>query len=278
MGGLFNLDNPVWRFIGKLADVFILSILWFVCCIPIITIGASTTAMYYVTLKLAEDNEGYTVRGFFKSFVMNFKQSTIVWLILLVVGLLLGFDIVFFLRMESNAGMILAALVGAILIMYVFVLTYIFPIIARFYNTTKRTFLNALLMSIRHLLMTICAIVINVAVWGLSLTIIPPLIMVAPGLSAFLCSYPIAKVFSNYMPKEETVSEEEESFRIIQNLNQEIAEAEAQRETAQTESTEETNEGEIQRVYDEEDSRYTEGGENVGGAEEEENSDDERAF
>ncbi|MFQ9510793.1 MAG: DUF624 domain-containing protein, partial [Lachnospiraceae bacterium] len=59
MGGLFNLDNPVWRFIGKLVDVALLNLLWIICCIPIVTIGPATTAMYYVTLKLVRDEEGY---------------------------------------------------------------------------------------------------------------------------------------------------------------------------------------------------------------------------
>lgn len=58
MGSLFNLDNPIWRFMGKLVDVFILTLLWAVCCIPIITIGPASTAVYYVTLKLVRDEVG----------------------------------------------------------------------------------------------------------------------------------------------------------------------------------------------------------------------------
>ena len=85
LSGLFNYDNPVWRFIGKFWDVLILNVLWLVCSIPIVTIGASTTAMYYVTLKLARDEDGYTIRSFFKSFKENFRQATVIWLIFLAV-------------------------------------------------------------------------------------------------------------------------------------------------------------------------------------------------
>ena len=70
--GLFNYDNPVWRFIGKLGDLIILNVLWLITSIPIVTIGASTTALYYVTLKLVRDEDGYTIRSFFKSFKENF--------------------------------------------------------------------------------------------------------------------------------------------------------------------------------------------------------------
>ena len=46
LAGLFNYDNPVWRFIGKFWDVLIVNILWIICSIPVVTIGASTTARY----------------------------------------------------------------------------------------------------------------------------------------------------------------------------------------------------------------------------------------
>ena len=78
--GIFNYDNPVWRFIGKFFDVLILNVLWTVVSIPIFTAGAATTAVYYVLLKLVRDEEGSTVKSFFKSFKENFKQATVIWL------------------------------------------------------------------------------------------------------------------------------------------------------------------------------------------------------
>ena len=84
--GLFNYDNPVWRYIGKFGDLILLNVLWIVCSIPIFTIGASTTAVYYVTLKLVRDEDGYTFRSYFRSFKENFKQATAIWLLLLILG------------------------------------------------------------------------------------------------------------------------------------------------------------------------------------------------
>ena len=80
MSNFFNMDNGLFRALGKLADLMLLNILFLVCSLPIFTIGASFTAMYYVTLKLAENEEGYIARGFLKSFKQNFKQATIIWL------------------------------------------------------------------------------------------------------------------------------------------------------------------------------------------------------
>ena len=90
--GIFNYDNPVWRFIGKLGDLIILNILWIVCSIPVFTAGASTTAVYYVTLKLVRDEDDSTIRSFFRSFKSNFKQATAKWLILLAAAIVLDFD------------------------------------------------------------------------------------------------------------------------------------------------------------------------------------------
>ena len=66
MSKLFAYDNPIWTVMGKVADVIILSILWFLFSLPIVTIGASTSALYYVTLKLAEDKEGDLFQSFLK--------------------------------------------------------------------------------------------------------------------------------------------------------------------------------------------------------------------
>ena len=94
LSGLFNYDNPVWRFIGKFFDILILNILIF-------TIGASTTAVYYVTLKLVRDEEGSTVKAFFKSFRENFKQATAIWIVLLITGIIIAGDLYFFIRVQN---------------------------------------------------------------------------------------------------------------------------------------------------------------------------------
>lgn len=216
--GFFNYDNPVWRFIGKFGDLILLNILWIICSIPVFTIGASTTAVYYVTLKLARDDDGYTIRSFFKSFKENFKQSTTIWLILLAVGLILGIDMYFFVRLFAGAGTIRTVMLTVFLamgIVYLAVFTYIFPIQARFFNTVKRTFFNAFFMSLRHLFRTIGMLVIDGALIAAGFVfMIPPVLMIFMlfgfPLLAFINSYILAPVFNLYMPKEE---EKEDGMR-----------------------------------------------------------------
>ena len=84
-----NPDSRIMSFLAKLGDMFILNVLYLVCCIPVITIGAATTALYYNTLKMAENRESYVWREFLRTFKENFKQATIIWMIILVIGAVL---------------------------------------------------------------------------------------------------------------------------------------------------------------------------------------------
>ncbi len=217
--GLFNYDNPVWRFIGKLGDLIVLNILWIVTSIPIVTAGASTTALYYVTLKLVRDEDGYTIKSFFKSFRENFKQSTIIWLIMLTVGLILGFDLYFFMYMQTEPSTLRTVMItvfGSISLIYICILTYVFPLQSRFYNPIKRTLFNAFFMSIRHILQTLGILVMDAAVVVLMFVTF----FAAPQFSvlfflfgfpliAFVNSFVFHGVFKKYMPKSDREDDRE---------------------------------------------------------------------
>ena len=106
MGRFFSMDNKFFTFMNKVADLCILNIICLVCCIPIVTAGASITAMYYVTLKMVRNEEAYIVRSFFKSFKDNFKQATIINLIMIAVGEVLYLDMNVAKNMPVSAGKI----------------------------------------------------------------------------------------------------------------------------------------------------------------------------
>lgn len=215
MAGLFNLDNPIWRFVGKFADLMLLNLLWVVCSIPIVTMGASTTAVYYVTLKLVRDEEGYIARSFFKSFKENFKQSTIIWLIMLVMTVVLVVDLRIYLSSGSLStfNRVLSILFFALSIIFVLVSLYIFPIQSKFINPIKRTFINAFFMSIRHLPYSILMLVSNIGLLYIAIFLVPQITMVLIifgfPLFAFVNSYCFVRIFDKYVPKEEKIKEDE---------------------------------------------------------------------
>ena len=187
MGGFFNYDNPVWRFVGRIWDLFILNLLWVICSIPIVTFGASTTAMYYCTLKIAKDRDsGGMFTMFFHSFKDNIRQSTIIWIIMAFIGGILFFDIRFFSFYSpinnTVIRMIIFTVTCFLILLWLFIFLYIFPIQAKFINSIKQTFKLALFMSIKHLVRTIIilagSLIILIAVYYL--------IMRMPGVMSML--------------------------------------------------------------------------------------------
>lgn len=210
MGQIFNMENPFWRFMGKLVDIAILNVLWFICCIPIVTIGPSTTAVYYVTLKLVRDEEGYTVSNFFKSFKQNLKQGMIIGIIMTLFGGFILFDIYAFPRLMENGRYFAMAFIG-IFVIYMFIVTYIYPLLSKFDNTVKQTFLNAVFMSIRHFVKTLLMIIIAVGMVA-GCIFFPPLVILGFGMTAFLQSYLLVGIFDKYMPDEEKEQENEKQL------------------------------------------------------------------
>lgn len=162
MGRIFDMNNKFFGFMSKVADLCILNIICVVCCIPVITAGASITAMYYVTLKMVRNEEAYIIRSFIKSFKQNFKQATIINLIMLLIGLVLYVDLNVSKVMQGGAGQIFHVIFMAFVLIYFILFLYVYPVLARFYNTIKNTIKNALFMAIRHLPYTVVMVLIAV--------------------------------------------------------------------------------------------------------------------
>ena len=89
---LFNLDSGLMRSLSKFTDCICLSLVYFVSCIPIITVGAASTALYYTVHKVLRHDRGYLFRDYLSSFRSNFRQVTPVWLAAAVIGGVLGAD------------------------------------------------------------------------------------------------------------------------------------------------------------------------------------------
>ncbi len=151
MGGIFSLDSKLMQAGNKFADLMWLNILTLVCCLPIITIGASFTAMHNVLLKIHRGDESYITRQFFKSFKENFKQSTIIFLIyvLFLIFLIADFSLINdgILQMPKFIKYILyiVSVLGA------FSFTWVFVLQSRYENRIWITIRNSLVIGISKL-------------------------------------------------------------------------------------------------------------------------------
>ena len=149
MSRFFNPDNPVMEFIAKIFDLVILNLIFIFSCVPIITIGASTSALSYVTLKMVRGEDPYIWRNFWKSFRQNFKQGTLVWIFSILIFIFLGMD--FINSQNTSLFAVVRILLWIVCAVALSVFLYVFPVISHFVCTTKQALKNALLMTFGHL-------------------------------------------------------------------------------------------------------------------------------
>ena len=209
MSKLFRMDSPLMRFLTKIADLMVLNILFCVTSIPLITIGASWTALYSVTLKMVRDEEGSVSRSYFRSFRQNFRQATLLWRGVLGGLALLGLDIRVLNGMAGGtAPGLLRVGVEILALLGIMVLQYLFPSLARFEASLADTLKNACMMALAHLpktaLMTAAAVgavwitLINNTTIAVGLMVWP---LIGFSLMAFGNSGILRKIFDNYVPK-----------------------------------------------------------------------------
>lgn len=217
MSNIFNMDGPLFRGLSKVADIMILNIIFLICCIPVVTIGASVTAMSYVTLKMKDGEEGYIFRTFFRSFKQNFKQSTIIWLLMLFLAVFMVLDFLIIGSMEGDMAMVMKVLVGMGALIWLMIFIYVFPLQARFYNTIKATIQNAILLAIANFPKTFCMIAVIIA--AVLVTLINGytlwyglLIWILVGFAtiSWINSHFIYGIFKKLMPPEEEENETSE--------------------------------------------------------------------
>ena len=187
---VFDPEGPVLQFITKIVYSVWLNILWFICCIPIFTIGPSTTALFYSCQKMARDEEGYITRSFFHSFKENFKQGTVIGLIMTVLGAILSFDAFVLLRLYKTSAFwaILTAAFLVAAVAWIIVFMWIFPLLAHFENTTAAMFKNSIMLGMRFLICTVIMAVVYIAMALLIIYVMTPLIVFGMGTCAFLNS------------------------------------------------------------------------------------------
>lgn len=229
MGKLFDLDSPIMRFLSRMADMIILNILMMICCIPIITVGAAYTAMHYVLLKMVRDEEGYLIRGFFKSFVQNFKQATVIWLFMLLVILVFAGDWLIFRASADTFPRALVIGVAAIGIIVLMVAVYVFPLLARFDNSIKNTVHNATLLALGNLPKTLLMIVIYampcvIAYFSVYSYIF--IFMFGISLPAYGAAWLYSNIFKRFEPEVEQTSDMDFSINVELGEEEENGKAE----------------------------------------------------
>ena len=202
-----STNNPVIIFLNKMTDLLLLNLLFLICSIPFVTIGASLTAMYHVNLRSIRYGDGYVVKEFFKSFCRNLKQGTVAWILTVILDVLIYIDITFWQKHDfgvMSTCMIVVSVFFAFLIGIIEI--WLFPVIAKMDDKFCRQVKNAALMALGFFFpyTIICAGITFGVAYLIYRNIAAVFVMILIGFSleTYVMSFFFYKVFAKLIDEE----------------------------------------------------------------------------
>ena len=225
VGKFFDMDSPFMRVLNRVGDLMIMNFLMILCCIPVITAGAAFTAMHYVLLKIVRGEEGYLIKGFFKSFKQNFRQATTIWLLMLLVILVYVGDSLIFNYSGLTFPKPLVIAVVAVAVLLAMAAVYVFPLQARFENTVKNTLKNAMILAFVNLpktLLTVGCYVLPPVIAYFSNYALLFVFLFGISAPAYAAAWIYSGIFKKLEPETEKVTDDMDFSLRIDEGNQEI--------------------------------------------------------
>lgn len=201
MAGIFDPENDFWRTVSAVGDTLGLSILWLFCCLPIVTIGPATAALYFSVTKYVRPMHPGAFMGFFHSFRQNFKVGLISTLLLIPLSV-----IIFWVEIGggvSNAGAGALTVAGHVVtVILAGMAAYVFPVLGRFEHTVGSLFKTSASLAVAHLPTTIILALLVLETILLCIKYLWPLVFL-PAVAAVLVSLLLERVFRKHMPTQE---------------------------------------------------------------------------
>ena len=211
MNKIFDPNGLFAQIMNVILGLILLNVLWILCSLPIVTLGASTTALYSVLLRFRDGDDTKVVRRFFAAFKANFKRATAVWLVVLAGIVVCGLDLYFATQMDSAAARVIAGF-GLVLVGMVF--TFVFILTARYENTWRNHLKNALLIAMGHVPRLLLAwllwgAAVFLTMYSMDTMYVMVLMWLMAGVSCL--SYANLMIFTPALRKLEPAAEEEKT-------------------------------------------------------------------
>lgn len=200
---IFGFDGSFIQVFDIIFDILVLSSLWILCSIPIITIGASSTALYYAMVKCVKNHDGYVSKQFFYSFKNNFVPATILWVIIVGVSFILHLNIGFLMEKTSGYfGLFFICFYAAAALYVILTACYMFPALSRF-DMGLGWFIKLSLYMVVKYFGTTVALLLILACTVILVFKIPMLMFFLPGPVAFVMSDFLERVLKKHEPTKE---------------------------------------------------------------------------
>ena len=200
MDKFFGLEGPLISFLDKCGRVVILSVLWVICSLPLFTLGASSTALYYSITKTVRKERSSSVREFFKSFGRSFKRSIPFTIIFLVGMFVLYLDTAIWAGKKTKMAFVSMNVCIVLMLILVAFSGFVFPVISRFILGFKDTARFTAFLTFRHLpvslALVVMAMILAIGTWSFFLNLV-----YLPGVLCLIASVMIENVLKKYIPK-----------------------------------------------------------------------------
>lgn len=214
MGNIFNPDSSLMQGLSKITDIIVLNLLTVLLSIPVITAGAALAALYDATWRIVQD-EGSVYRSFFRAFKSNFKQATVLWLIIAASGFVLGYCVLFYVQNELFPLVVVSAV---LLLLWAVSVAWVFPLQSRFENTIWHTIKNSFLCGIGYLPRSMVMAVLKLLPWVVFLLATDTWIQMSflwvafwMAMTAYVSLMLLRKPFAKLMGQEEPEKTEQET-------------------------------------------------------------------
>lgn len=211
MSGIFDPRNDLWRTVSAIADVCCLSLMWVIACLPVVTIGPATAALYFAVSRYVRHWEVGAIRAFLRSFRQNLRQGVLASLILVPLAVLLYicWDVLAVMAGEISGGSALLAGYTILLLLPVGIALWVFPLLGRFTFSLGGLLRTAVSLTLVHLPTTLAVTAVAAVSLGLCVRFLLPVFFL-PALTALAHSFLMERIFCRYAPEEEEKDEDEQ--------------------------------------------------------------------
>ena len=205
--------NGFMNILNKVAQMFYINICWLIACIPVVTIGPATIAMYTTLDKCLIHNRGYAITGFWQEMKANFKSGIKVWLFFLFAILVMGFDISYLFKeaKDGHAWGLLYLVILVVLVLTILTALYSFAYMAKFTDTTRRCIRNPLFIMLMHPFKNVVIVIMGI-ILILFAAFVPFTVLILPAAFLMMFVQYMEKIFAKMMEEEKERQEKLSKF------------------------------------------------------------------
>lgn len=211
---IFSIDGGLYRFLEKFTNFFLLNLLWFLMCLPIITIFPATAAMFGVVRQWIHKKDDGVFRNFFTQFKLNFKQSFFIGILWFILALLFYFNFNISMQMTGFIRVFIVSSLLFVSLFFTMTSIYLFPVMVHYEVKWVNVIKNSMLFSVSQLWITIlCGLILLLA--SFISYIIPITFIIVWSIAAYLVYALCDRTFK----KVESLVEDQTENEAVENVN-----------------------------------------------------------